>query len=166
MILVSACLAGVKCKYHGGDNRVEEIAGLVERGKAIALCPEELGGMGTPREPVDIETEDGFAVLAGTSRCLSEDGQDVTDLFVRGAQKVLEMALEAGIQLAILKERSPSCGSSKIYNRTLEDHAADRRTLVPGMGVTAALLTQHSIKVISEEKLTRQILQDIAEEHF
>ncbi|MEG6523575.1 DUF523 domain-containing protein [Desulfotomaculum sp. 1211_IL3151] len=155
MILVSACLAGIKCKYHGGDNLVPEVLALVEQGKALAVCPEELGGLATPREPVDIETGDGFQVLTGNARCLCEGGQDVTTEFLQGAAKVLQIAQENNIKLAILKERSPSCGSSCIYNRVQNDSPGVERKVVSGMGVTTALLHQNGIKVISEEQISQ-----------
>ncbi|SHK84355.1 DUF523 domain-containing protein [Desulforamulus aeronauticus] len=157
MILVSACLAGIPCKYHGGDNLIPEVLALVEQGKAIAVCPEELGGLLTPREPVDIETGDGFQVLAGHGRCLCEGGREVTAEFVQGAEKVLQIALEKGITLAILKERSPSCGSSRIYNRVPSALPGVERRVVEGMGVTAALLNKNGIKVISEEQIDQGI---------
>ncbi|GAB6180849.1 DUF523 domain-containing protein [Desulfotomaculum defluvii] len=155
MILVSACLAGIRCKYHGGDNLIPEILALVEQGKALTVCPEELGGLSTPREAVDIETGDGFQVLAGSARCLCEGGREVTTEFLQGASKVLQIALENNIKLAILKERSPSCGSSCIYNRVQNNSNGVERTIVQGMGVTSALLYQNGIKVISEEQFLR-----------
>lgn len=153
MILVSACLAGIKCKYHGGDNLVPKVLALVEQGQALTVCPEELGGLATPREPVDIETGDGFQVLSGSARCLCESGREVTTEFLQGAAKALQIAQKNNIKLAILKERSPSCGSSSIYNRVKSESPGVARQVVPGMGVTAALLHKNGIKVISEEQL-------------
>lgn len=157
MILVSACLAGIQCKYHGGDNLIPEVLSLVEQRKAIAVCPEELGGLLTPREPVDIETGDGFQVLDGNARCLCESGREVTTEFLQGAEKVLQIALEKDVKLAILKERSPSCGSSRIYNRVQSAFPGVERKVVEGMGVTAALLDRNGIKVISEEQISQEI---------
>lgn len=157
MIVVSACLAGICCKYHGGDNLIPAVAELVEEGLAIALCPEELGGLPTPREPVDIEQGDGFTALAGQARLLTESGRDVTAEFLQGSARLLQIAQEHHVKVAILKERSPSCGSSRIYNR-VPGTADVQRKLVDGMGVTAALLTQKQIQVFSEEQLTEELL--------
>lgn len=141
-ILVSACLAGVRCRYHGGSSCSERIRALVEEGKAIPVCPEELGGLSTPRPRAEVEMGDGTDVLAGRARVLDEHGRDVTAQFSRGAKAALHEALRSGARKAILKERSPSCGSAWIYRGG---------KLVRGMGVTAALLTQHGITVEGTE---------------
>lgn len=158
MILVSGCLAGIKCKYHGGDNLIELVAELVAKGLAIPVCPEELGGLPTPREAVDIEKGTGINALAGQARLISESGSDVTTQFIEGAKKVLQIAQEHNVKLAVLKERSPSCGSTRIYNRIPNCSSAVERELVEGMGVTAALLILNGIKVMSEENLTEQAI--------
>ena len=143
-ILVSACLAGVLCKYNGTYNDVPEIIRMVEQGKAVPVCPELLGGGGVPREPNEITGGDGHDVLEGKARVITSSGQDCTDMFVRGAQKVLEKAKMLGARVAILKERSPSCGSNVIYDGNFTGNKK------PGMGVTASLLTREGIKVYSE----------------
>ncbi|MEW6066427.1 hypothetical protein P378_02630 [Desulforamulus profundi] len=160
MILVSACLAGIPCKYHGGDNLIQPVAELIAKGLAIPVCPEVLGGLATPREPVDIEQGDGFDALAGRARLLNESGQEVTAEFLAGAARVLQIARRHDVKAAILKERSPSCGSSWIYNR-LPGTTAVRRKLVDGMGVTAALLTKNNIQVFSEEQVTEELLNKL-----
>jgi uncharacterized protein YbbK (DUF523 family) len=137
-ILVSACLAGVRCRYHGGSSCSEKIRALVEEGKAIPVCPEELGGLCTPRPKAEIEVGDGTDVLAGRAKVLDEHGRDITAQFLRGAEAALEAALRSEARKAILKERSPSCGSAWIYREG---------KLIPGMGVTAALLSQYGIGV-------------------
>ena len=145
MIMVSACLAGILCKYNGTYNTIPEIQKLVEEGRAIPVCPELLGGASVPREANEITGGDGFAVLSGQARVITKVGEDNTELFVRGAEKVLEIARENGIRLAVLKERSPSCGSSHIYDGTFTGKK------IPGMGVAAALLHKNHIKFLSEE---------------
>ncbi|CCO07488.1 DUF523 domain-containing protein [Desulforamulus hydrothermalis] len=160
MILVSACLAGIYCRYNGGNNQVPVIVDLVEKGLAIPVCPEILGGLPTPREPVDIMQGTGCDVLAGRTKLLTESGKDVTTEFLLGADKVLQIALQHRVKFAVLKERSPSCGSSMIYNRE-PGYQEVRRKPVPGMGVTTALLAKNNITVFSEEQLTEKLLKEI-----
>ena len=99
MIVVSKCLAGEPCRYDGGDNLVPEVRALVERGEAIAVCPEVLGGLPTPRTPSEIQTD---------GRVRSKQGEDVTEAFLRGAERAMEICRENGCTAAILKARSPS----------------------------------------------------------
>ncbi|WP_258360243.1 DUF523 domain-containing protein [Moorella sulfitireducens (nom. illeg.)] len=143
-ILVSACLAGEKCKYSGGHNLVPAIAALVREGKATPVCPETLGGLTIPRPPAEIQGGDGHDVLAGRARVVDKEGRDVTDAFLRGAVATLAKAREMGTELVVLKEKSPSCGSKLIYDGSFTG------TTRPGPGVTAALLREHGFKVISE----------------
>ena len=135
MIIVSACLAGIPCRYDGGRKTDPAILELVRSGQAIPLCPEQLGGLTTPRVPAEIR--DG--------RVFTRDGRDVTEEFHRGAAIVLDMALEYGCGEAILKARSPSCGKGEIYDGTFSGR------LVPGDGVTAAILSENGIAVRTEE---------------
>lgn len=134
-ILISACLCGVICRYDGNGYRVEALAGLYEQGQALAICPEVEGGLETPRPPCEIIGE----------RVLDREGRDVTENFRLGAQKTLELARRHGVQLAILKERSPSCGSRVIYDGTF----TGRR--ISGQGIAAALLGGAGIQVCSEQ---------------
>lgn len=143
-VLVSACLAGVQCRYDGGHNNIPEINQMVEKGLAIPVCPEILGGGGIPREPSEIVSGDGGAVLDGKARVKTRSGHDVTELFVRGAEEVLKAAINNSAPAAVLKERSPSCGGSVIYDGTF---TGGKTT---GMGVTAAILHRAGIKVYSE----------------
>jgi uncharacterized protein YbbK (DUF523 family) len=139
-VLVSACLIGRECRYdakHNLDRALERE--LLERGeRAIAFCPEEHGGLGTPRPPAWIERESADAVLDGRARMVTHQGRDVTGEFVAGAQGALAACREHGILKAYLKERSPSCGACSTY--------VDGK-LVPGPGVTTALLRRHGIEV-------------------
>jgi len=118
---------------------------LVEQGKAVTVCPEILGGGGVPREPNEIVGGDGHDVLEGKARVITNSGKDCTEMFVLGAQKVLETAKMVEASVAILKERSPSCGSNIIYNGKFAGNK------ITGRGVTAALLERAGIKVYSEE---------------
>lgn len=144
-VMVSACLAGILCRYDGTYNTVPELKKMVDEGRAIPVCPEMLGGGGVPREPNEIQGGEGLSVLSGSARVVTESGADKTAMFISGAFKVLEIARENNVQLAILKERSPSCGSSYIYDGTFGGKK------IGGKGVTAALLHQNGIKVASEE---------------
>ena len=139
-ILVSGCLAGFNCRYDGGNNLVPEIRQLVEDGLAVTACPEQLGGLPTPRIPSE----------RMGSKVMSREGADVTAEFKAGAEAALRIALENGCRAAILKSRSPSCGKGCIYNGQFTGE------LVPGNGVTTDLLLHHGIEVLTEEEyLTR-----------
>lgn len=147
LVLVSACLAGCACRYDGGANPTSEVARLVAEGRAIQVCPEEDGGLPTPRPPAEIIGGDGLDVIEGRARVVTRDGRDVTDIYLAGARKALERAQAAGVTKAILKSRSPSCGKGEIYDGTFT------RTRVQGRGVTAALLEQHGIEVVPERDI-------------
>ena len=136
-ILVSACLLGENCKYSGGSNRNETILKWrerllrEERAVFVPVCPEVMGGLPTPRTPAEI---------CG-SQVLTKDGRDVTGEYVRGAGEALRLFEKYGCCLAILKERSPSCGSGQVYDGTFTG------TLMQGDGVCAACLKEHGIRV-------------------
>lgn len=137
-ILVSACLLGENCKYSGGSNYnqriLDYIEGLKGRIRVIAVCPEVMGGLKTPRTPAEIR--DG--------RVITSDEGDVTEAYEAGALKVLKCAEAGGCRYAVLKERSPSCGCGEIYDGSFT------HTLIPGDGVTAALLKKNGILVLGE----------------
>jgi uncharacterized protein YbbK (DUF523 family) len=145
LILVSACLAGLRTNYAGTDNLDKRIADLVAEGITMPACPEQLGGLATPRGRAEIVGGDGADVLAGKARVMDELGRDVTESFVRGAEEVLRLAKLAGAKRAILKSRSPSCGCRVIYDGTFSHR------LMAGDGVTAALLRANGIEVCAEE---------------
>ena len=148
MILVSACLCGVNCKYDGNNNLNEKILELLRCGKAIPVCPEQLGGQATPRPPHEIINGDGAGVLDGICTVDGPKGNDdVTAEFLKGAYETLKIAKEMDIDIAILKARSPSCGKGKIYDGTFTGSKKN------GNGVTAELLIRNNIKVYSEEEL-------------
>lgn len=142
MYLISACLAGVNCRYDGGSKEFRWVKEFMEGKDCMLVCPEELGELPTPRPPAE---QTGGKVL---NRC----GEDVTENFIRGAEKTLELAesraaeLGQKIELAILKANSPSCGSGKIYDGTFSG------VLVDGDGILAAMLKERGIPVISEKE--------------
>ncbi|MFO7154713.1 MAG: DUF523 domain-containing protein [Caldicoprobacter oshimai] len=149
MILVSACLAGICCKYNGGNNGIPLIKELVKQGKAIPLCPEQLGGLPTPRLPAEIKGGSARDVLQGKASVVREDGADVTENFIRGAREVLKFCQEMGIRRAILKSKSPSCGKGLVYDGTFTGK------LIEGNGVTAQLLIDDGIEVMTEEEFKK-----------
>lgn len=138
-ILVSACLLGENCKYSGGNNKCDEIIKLGKRHKLIPVCPECFGGLPIPRVPSEIKN----------GRVYAKTGEDLTEAFEGGAEKALYVAEESGCQLAILKERSPSCGFGEIYDGSFSGKT------IRGNGITAQLLYDHGITVIGETKLDK-----------
>lgn len=143
--MVSSCLAGMKVRYNGTDCLDEKIQKLLNENQAIAVCPELLGGFSTPREPAEIVGGDGEDVLAGTAKVVDRSGIDVTELYLKGAYITLEKAQEVSATMVVLKENSPSCGSTMIYNGEFKGKK------IAGNGVTAALLRKNGIEVTSEE---------------
>ena len=152
LLLVSACLLGVACRFDGQSCPAPEIAHLAARGRVVAFCPEVAGGLPTPRPPAEIEEAaaglDGHAVLDGRTRVARSDGIDVTAPFVKGAQAALSLVQHLRIRQAILKADSPSCGAGRIHEGRFEGR------LVPGDGVAAALLKRNGIKVVTEIDLS------------
>ena len=132
---VSACLCGFPCRYDGKSKPDERIKALYEEGRALPVCPEKLGGLKTPRTPCEIIN----------GRVISSDGEDRTNEYLLGSQKVLELCKKHGIKKAILKQNSPSCGSSHIYDGTFSG------TLIEGEGCLAALLRKNGIEVTGEK---------------
>jgi uncharacterized protein YbbK (DUF523 family) len=144
MKVVSACLAGCQCRYDQRSCYNADIEALLKEGKAIPVCPEQLGGLPTPRTPAEIVGGDGFDVLDGKARVVDREGNDVTEPFLAGARQALQLAKTVGATAAVLKENSPSCGSGFIYDGTFSGKK------VPGAGVTAALFIRNGIRVESE----------------
>lgn len=165
MYLVSACLAGVPCRYDGKSFIDKTVMDLVNQGEAILVCPELLAGLPTPRPRCErrakeankqTNNKEGFDTLINKEKrmidinqiqIICEDGRDLTKEFFQGAQKVLEIAKAANITMAILKSKSPSCGKGFIYDGSFTG------TLTKGNGVTAELLLQNGIKVITEDEI-------------
>ena len=138
-ILVSACLLGCPCRYDGKNKPHDGVLALMEQHTLIPICPEQMGGLATPRHPAE-RTGNGVFTQAGT---------DVTAQYQRGAQEALHLAQLYGCICAILKERSPSCGRGAIYDGSFS------RTLVDGDGVTAELLKQHGMAVYGESEVDK-----------
>lgn len=143
-ILVSACLLGTNCKYSGGNNLTPRILELVNELELVPFCPEEMGGLLTPREPCEIQEGTGKDVLDGKAKVLNRLGEDVTRQFVKGAELALELAVENGCRAAILKANSPSCGCGVIYDGSF---SGKRRE---GSGVCSQLLQDNGIAVMTE----------------
>ncbi len=137
MILVSACLMGENCKYHGGNNFSSAVAEYLADKEYIIFCPEVAGGLPVPRPPVE---------RLGT-RAINKEGTDVTAEFNTGAAAALALCHEFDIKLAILKEGSPTCGVHLIYDGSFSG------VKIPGMGMTSELLAANGIQVISEDDL-------------
>lgn len=146
-VLVSACLLGQTCKYSGGDNFNPKVLDFLKDKEYTAVCPEVLGGLPVPRPPAEIQGGSAADILQGKGKVMNGTGQDNTAAFIAGAEKTLELAKDLGIELALLKEGSPSCGVHRIYDGTFSHQTR------PGQGVTAALLKEKGIAVISEEDL-------------
>ncbi len=134
--IVSACLCGENCRYDGKSTLSERVKRLVDEGKAITVCPEVEGGLPIPRHPCEIRG----------NRVVNSHNEDKTEEFISGAEKVLELVKKHNIKKAILKEKSPSCGSSFIYDGTFS------RKLIKGQGITTKLLRENGIEVISDEE--------------
>ena len=134
-ILVSACLLGVPCRYDGTGKADERIVALAKTRRLIPVCPEQLGGLPTPRPPAE----------RNGTRVLTRDDRDVTVPFLRGAEETLRLARLFSCRIAILKASSPSCGSGQIYDGCFCGR------LIPGDGMTAALLKQDGLTVLSEK---------------
>lgn len=147
MILISACLCGINCKYNGKSNYHEKAYKLFKEGKAMLVCPEQLGGLPTPRHPAEITNGNAKDVLESRGSITNNKGEDVTVYFVKGAEETLKIAESLGSKKAILKSRSPSCGCGKIYSGKFQGE------LIEGNGVTAQLLMDNGIEVITEEDL-------------
>lgn len=142
MILVSACLLGLNCRFDGQSKTNKSLISSLRGTTFIPFCPEQLGGLATPRKRAWITEGDGKAILAGKSKVIDEAGNDVTTQFIRGAIEAEKLATLFGIKRAYLKSKSPSCGIGRIYCN---------RNLAPGNGVCATMLLEKNIELISIE---------------
>lgn len=133
-ILVSACLTGLDCKYNGKNNLNKKVEHLLDKYTVIPVCPEQLGGLCTPRPPAEIKG----------NKVINKNGEDVTAEFKRGAEKTLEIAKKYNCSLAIFKSNSPSCGCGTVYDGTFSG------TLVLGDGICTKLLKENGIRVMTE----------------
>jgi uncharacterized protein YbbK (DUF523 family) len=146
-LLISACLLGVACNHEGRGSPRAVVDELAKHYRLVPVCPEVLGGLPTPRAAAELQGGDGADVVVGgaDARVVNIDGEDVTTGYRRGAEAAVAVAKAVGAQRAVLKARSPSCGSSAVYDGTFS------RRLVPGRGVTAAALAAAGLEVGSEE---------------
>ena len=136
-ILISACLVGDDVKYNGGNNYNPKIRKLLEKYELVPFCPEVEGGLPIPRHPCEQRGE----------QVVNDLGEDVTDNFINGAELALNICLYLKIKIAVLKERSPSCGTKTVYDGTFS------HTIKEGMGVTAELLKRKGIAVYNEDEI-------------
>ena len=137
MKLCSACLLGVKCRYNDKRKPNQKVIDLLDKEVLVPVCPEQLGGLPTPREPAERRGD----------KVLTESGKDMTINFEAGAEEVLKIAEMYGVREAILKQRSPSCGCAQVYDGSFSGK------IIEGDGVTTELLKKNGIKVITEEDL-------------
>lgn len=141
-ILISACLLGVQCRYDGASKPHPLAAELAKHHTLVPVCPEQLGGLATPRSPAERQGD----------RVCARNGNDVTAQYRRGAEEALRLCRLLGCQAAVLKEKSPSCGQGQIYDGTFTG------TLTEGDGVTAALLRANGIPVYGESRIGELLL--------
>lgn len=146
MIMVSACLFGVNCKYNGENNYNPKICQALQGQGILLFCPEQAGGLPSPRPPAEIQGGDGQAVLKGEARVVNRDGEDLTRCFIKGAEEMARLAGEKKPGLAILKSRSPSCGIGQIYDGSFTSH------LRTGDGVASAMLKELGFSIMSDEE--------------
>ena len=138
-ILISGCLLGLKCRYDGKEKKLPEIEKLIKLYNLIPVCPEQLGGLPTPRIPAERVKD----------RVITQAGADVTKEYQLGAKEALKIAKLYNCKKAILKEKSPSCGCGKIYDGTFS------RNLTDGNGVTANLLIDNGIEIFGESEIEK-----------
>lgn len=136
-VIVSACLLGENCKYNGKNNKNDKVLEFIKDKQVIPICPEVFGGLSTPRVPSEIKD----------NNVVNKDGIDVTKYFIDGANKTLSIAKKYNVKKAILKQKSPSCGYGKIYDGNFNGNIID------GYGITAKLLKENNIDIITEEDL-------------
>ena len=145
VILISACLVGVNCKYNGGNNKLKNLGLLQKQHTLVPACPEQLGGLLTPREKAEISRE--------TQRILNETGKDVTSSFNKGAGEFLYLAELFSAEAVILKDKSPSCGVDFIYDGTFQNR------LIKGQGITTRLLLNKKFRIFSETSFSEFLLK-------
>lgn len=143
-VLVSACLLGVSCRYDGQSKAYPLMDELCRRHEVVPVCPEIFGGLPTPRVPAERQGE----------RVVTKTGGDVTAEYRRGAEEAVRLAQTLGCTVAVLKERSPSCGSGQVYDGTFTG------TLTEGFGVAAERLMAAGIRVIGESELAEFLAEE------
>jgi len=136
VIMISACLVGLNCRYDGKSSKNQCLLDSLKGFLIIPFCPEQLGGLSTPRPRAEIRND----------RVINEYGEDVTDYFFKGAEESLKIARRTSPDIIILKSKSPSCGKGEIYDGSFQGK------LVEGSGITCKLLIENGFKVISDEE--------------
>lgn len=144
VLIVSACLLGINCKYSGSNNLNEKVKELCSKMNVIPICPEQLGGMATPRKPAEIKGGSGKEVLEEKAEVFDKSQKNVTKYYISGAKEALKIAKMFGVRTAILKANSPSCGCGTIYDGTFTGKK------INGNGVTAELFKKNGIEVVNE----------------
>jgi Uncharacterized conserved protein len=149
LFLVSACLCGLACRYDGQAKPVGRLAEFHQMGFVMAVCPEVEGGLSTPRPPCELFL----------GKVVSRDGLNLTDAFQCGAERALDLARKNSLRLAVLKDNSPSCGSTTVYDGSFKGR------LIPGQGLTTVLLREHGLLVISDRQyltLEKEIITSLS----
>ena len=144
VIIVSACLLGVNCRYSGMSKKDDKVIEFLVGKHFVPVCPESLSGLPIPREPADFDRGDGTMTKNGKNQVVDRDGINVTKKFLRGASEAMKICKLSGAKSAILKDRSPSCGVHQVYNEG---------TLVNGVGIFTAMLLLEGVKVMSEKDI-------------
>ncbi len=151
-VMISACLLGITCRYDNKKKPLQAAVQLCKKGNIIPVCPEQLGGLSTPRSASGIETGKGEDVLNGKSKVINKKGEDVTKEFIKGAEEVLKIAKIYGVKKFIAKSKSPSCG----LGITLKRICVKGEVLnikVKGDGVTVAFLKRNGLEIVTENDL-------------
>ncbi|WP_300328125.1 DUF523 domain-containing protein [Fusobacterium sp.] len=146
MIGVSSCLCGINCKYNGKNNLEPIFLQLLNEGKLVPICPEQLGGLKTPRVPAEIQEDENKK-----RKVINKDGIDVTSEYSLGAERTLEILKALDIKKVIFRRRSPSCGCGEIYDGSFTG------TIVNGNGITSELLLKNGIEVITDEEYIKKL---------
>ena len=145
-VLISACLLGKNCRYNGGHSKLTELEEIDM--EWISVCPEESGGLGTPRPSAEMQ-ENAETILNGKGKIITNKGKNVTSEFIQGAEKSLQLGLGAEVKIAVLKSKSPSCGIGKIYDGSFT------KSLKIGNGIFAHLCHENDIACISSDNINR-----------
>lgn len=143
-LLISACLVGEKCRYDGNDNRLSYLLSLEERFNLFPICPEKEGALSTPRLVAELQSP-AHLILKNLGKVRRIDGFDLTEAFLKGAETALRLCQKEKIYMALLKERSPSCGVKQIYDGTFSGR------IISGEGLTTAMLRQEGIQCHSSD---------------
>jgi len=141
MKIVSGCLVGIDCRFDGKNRISTDLIEDFKKGELIPLCPEQLGGLPTPRPPSRIVNGNGYDVLDGRTRVVNQKGDDVTEKFIKGATEVLKITKILDVEEAVLESKSPSCGCGRIYDEISGE-------LVESCGVLTALLKRNGVRAI------------------